>query len=212
MSAPFDAGHGETICNRCRADAVPDGNRFCGRCGSPVVGPDGQVRVVTVLFADMVGSVERTASVDPERATELVATVIDAMTEAVLAHGGSIDRLLGDGMLALFGAEHASEDAAGARRACRAQIVQKVDEIGQAATVGINTGSAYLGPVGSSGHVEHTAMGATVNLAARLRAAAAPGEVLVGSASSRRNSGRRRLLAPPGLGQGTRGPRSVRVG
>jgi class 3 adenylate cyclase/tetratricopeptide (TPR) repeat protein len=153
-------------------------------------GTDGSVRVVTVLFADMVGSVEHTAAIDPEAAAELVQRIVNAMTTAVLDHGGDVDRLLGDGLFALFGARRAAEDAP--ERAVRAgfQLCAAVHALGQEATVGINTGSAYLGPVGSDTYAEHTAMGSTVNLAARLRAAAAPGEVLVGRSTRAATRGR----------------------
>ncbi len=177
-------------CTACTA-SIDAGSRFCSQCGTPLeTASDGSVRVVTALFADMVSSVEHTAAADPEAAADLVQQVVNAMTTAVLDHGGEVDRLLGDGLFALFGARHAAEDAP--ERAVRAglRICDAVRALGQDATVGINTGSAYLGPVGSSAYAEHTAMGSTVNLAARLRAAAEPGQVVVGRSTRAATRGR----------------------
>ncbi len=131
------------------------------------------------MFADMSGSVAATYGSDPESATERVQPVLRAMVEAVTERGGIVDRFLGDGVFALFGATEAREDDAERAVAAGLAISVAVADLGLGATVGINTGPAYVGDVGADAHHEQTAMGTTVNLAARLQAQARAGEVLV---------------------------------
>ena len=175
------------ICPGCQAEAVP-GARFCPECGAalPVAASrQDETRLVTVLFADMSGSVATTHELDPEAALERVSEALEVMSSAVARHGGRIDRYLGDGVLALFGAPRASEDDP--VRAIRAALEMR-DEArarGFEITAGINTGDAYVGRVGSDVHRELTAMGPAVNLAARLQGRCEPGEVLVGESAWR---------------------------
>jgi class 3 adenylate cyclase/tetratricopeptide (TPR) repeat protein len=144
-----------------------------------------ETRLVTVLFADMSGSVATTQELDPETALERVSEALEVMSSAVAREGGRIDRYLGDGILALFGVPRASEDDP--VRAIRAALAMR-DEArarGFEITAGINTGDAYVGRVGSDVHRELTAMGPAVNLAARLQGRCEPGEVLVGESAWR---------------------------
>jgi class 3 adenylate cyclase/tetratricopeptide (TPR) repeat protein len=175
------------ICPGCQAEAVP-GARFCPACGGalPVAASrQDETRLVTILFADMSGSVATTSDLDPEAALERVSEALEVMSGAVARHGGRIDRYLGDGVLALFGAPRASEDDP--VRAIRSALEMR-DEArarGFEITAGINTGDAYVGRVGSDVHRELTAMGPAVNLAARLQGRCEPGEVLVGESAWR---------------------------
>jgi class 3 adenylate cyclase/tetratricopeptide (TPR) repeat protein len=140
---------------------------------------------VTVLFADMSGSVAATHGLDPEEALERVNEALEVMSRAVVRHGGRVDRYLGDGALALFGVPRASEDDALRAIAAALEMRDEARARGFDVTAGINTGDAYVGRVGSEAHRELTAMGPAVNLAARLQGRSAPGEVLVGETTWR---------------------------
>jgi class 3 adenylate cyclase/tetratricopeptide (TPR) repeat protein len=140
---------------------------------------------VTVLFADMSGSVATTHGLDPEEALERVNEALEVMSRAVVRHGGRVDRYLGDGALALFGVPRAGEDDALRAIAAALEMRDEARARGFEVTAGINTGDAYVGRVGSEAHRELTAMGPAVNLAARLQGRSAPGEVLVGETTWR---------------------------
>ncbi len=144
-----------------------------------------QTRLLTVLFADLSGSVAATLDLDPEEAVEKVNQALEVMAAAVARHGGRIDRYLGDGVLAFFGVPQAHEDDP--LRAIRAalDITAGAAERGFQATAGIDTGRVYVGQVGGAGHHERTAMGPVLNLASRFQSSAAPGEVVVGEATWR---------------------------
>jgi class 3 adenylate cyclase len=144
-------------------------------------------KVVTALFADVVGSTELTERLDPEDAREVLGAAVRRMVEAVEAFGGTVKDLAGDGILALFGAPVTHEDDA--ERAIRAGL-RTVSECGAAETpvnvrVGIETGLVVLGPVGGGRRVEYGATGDAINVAARLQSRAEPGSVLVGDATRR---------------------------
>ena len=175
------------ICPACRAEAA-SGARFCPACGAslPAAAPrQDETRLVTILFADMSGSVATTHELDPETALDLVSEALEVMSSAVARHGGRIDRYLGDGVLALFGVPRANEDDP--LRAITAALEMRDEARGRGfeITAGINTGNAYVGMVGSAVHRELTAMGPAVNLAARLQGRCEPGEVLVGESTWR---------------------------
>jgi ABC-type oligopeptide transport system substrate-binding subunit/class 3 adenylate cyclase len=153
-------------------------------------------KVVTALFADLVGSTTLGETLDPEEAKLIVGEAIARMVRTVEEFGGTIKDLAGDGILALFGAPIAHEDDS--ERAIRAglHIAQDVAEYGNevarawgvpglAVRVGVNSGAVVLGPIGAGQRVEYAAYGDTVNTAARLQAAAEQGTVLVGGATHR---------------------------
>ena len=145
--------------------------------------PDGENRLLTILFSDLTGSVKTTAQLAPEDAAALVNEVLKLMIDAVLEHDGRISRLLGDGMLAFFGTPVARESDPERAILAAMRIREQVRKLGLDVTAGVNTGEVYLGTVGSEGHHEVTAMGAAINLAARLRESALPGEIVVGEAT-----------------------------
>jgi class 3 adenylate cyclase/tetratricopeptide (TPR) repeat protein len=140
----------------------------------------GENRVLTILFADLSGSTAAIGALAPEDAAALLQEVLQAMVEAIVAHGGRINQVLGDAVLAFFGTPVAHENDA--ERAIRAalQIREAVQGQGLNATVGINSGEVYLGELGRGPQQEVRAVGSAVNLAARLQQKAQPGHILVG--------------------------------
>ena len=132
---------------------------------------DGENRLLTILFADLTGSVQGTADLAPEDAADLVNDVLKAMVDAVLEYGGRINRLLGDAVLAFFGTPVAHENDPERAILAALRLRDAVQALGRNVTVGVNTGEVYLGAIGVAEHQEITAMGAAINLAARLREA-----------------------------------------
>jgi class 3 adenylate cyclase/tetratricopeptide (TPR) repeat protein len=144
-------------------------------------------KVVTALFADLVGSTELTERLDPEDAREVIGIAIGQMVQAVERFGGTVKDLAGDGVLALFGAPVAHEDDAERAVLAGLDLVGAL-EAGPAAVsarVGIETGLVVLGPIGAGARVEYGATGDAVNTAARLQSHALEGSVLVGEATRR---------------------------
>jgi class 3 adenylate cyclase len=147
-------------------------------------------RVVTILFSDVKGSTRMAESLDPEDVMEIMDGAFDVLIAPIYRYEGTLARLMGDAILAFFGAPIAHEDDP--ERACRAalEIVEgakayaaRLEEErgirGFDVRVGINTGLVVVGEVGSDLRVEYTAMGDAVNLAARMEGAAEPGTVLI---------------------------------
>jgi class 3 adenylate cyclase/tetratricopeptide (TPR) repeat protein len=144
-------------------------------------------KVVTALFADVVGSTQLTERMDPEDAREVLGGAVRRMVDSVEAFGGMVKDLAGDGILALFGAPVTHEDDA--ERAIRAALRIVGQNDGDASSVeirvGIETGLVVLGPIGGGGRVEYGATGDALNTAARLQSHAPPGRVLVGGVTRR---------------------------
>ncbi|HEX8802648.1 MAG TPA: adenylate/guanylate cyclase domain-containing protein, partial [Acidimicrobiales bacterium] len=166
---------------------MPDGARFCSSCGTDLQVRGDERRVVTVLFADLVGFTALSERRDPEEVTRLVDGCFERLVADIEAFGGRVDKIVGDALLALFGAPVAHEDDA--ERAVRAglQLLRTIDtsrsEVGFDARlrVGVNTGEVLVGSLRAGG--DYTAMGDVVNTAQRLQAGAEPGQVLVGRAT-----------------------------
>src|SRR5207244_357909 len=151
-------------------------------------------RPITVLFADIAGSTSIAERLDPEDWTILVGEAFQRMNRTIERYGGNIARLMGDGVLVFFGAPVAHEDDPERAVRCGLDMVHGVADIGSDAhgheaalqvRVGINTGPVVVGMVGSDIAREYTAMGDAVNIAARMRASAPPGGVLVTAATYR---------------------------
>jgi class 3 adenylate cyclase len=134
-------------------------------------------KVVTVLFCDVVGSTALGESVDPEALQGLLARYFERMKGIVESHGGSVEKFIGDAVMAVFGVPVVHEDDA--LRACRAAVEMReaLPELGLEGRIGVNTGEVLAGTE------ERLATGDAVNVAARLEQAANPGEVLVGVAT-----------------------------
>jgi class 3 adenylate cyclase/tetratricopeptide (TPR) repeat protein len=150
---------------------------------------EGERRQVTVLFGDIAGFTAMTEKLDPEDVHEIVRRGFELITTEIYRFEGSINQYGGDGLMALFGAPIAHEDAP--RRAVHAALgIQRVLR-DYAATlererglklqmrVGINTGTVVVGRIGTDLHMEYTAIGDTINLASRLQSLARPGSVLI---------------------------------
>jgi class 3 adenylate cyclase len=140
---------------------------------------------VTVMFADLSGFTALSERTDPEEIRSLVDRCMSEMGEVVDRFGGSVDKVIGDALMAVFGAPVAHEDDA--ERAVRAALEiqrrasEQTDDFGGlGVSIGVNTGEVIFAPVGPHGRRELTVMGDAVNTAARLQAAAPPGAVLVG--------------------------------
>lgn len=150
----------------------------------------GERRRVTILFSDVTGSTSIAEGLDPEDVMEIMGGAFDFLIEPVYRYEGTLARLMGDAVLAFFGAPITHEDDP--ERACRAaleivkgarhyaaRMEQERGIEGFNVRVGINTGLVVVGQVGSDLRVEYTAMGDAVNLAARMEAAAEPGTILI---------------------------------
>ncbi len=204
-------------CGSCGAE-LPGGARFCLQCGqavtartaAPVGSPapetytpkhlaekiltskaalEGERKQVTVLFADLKGSMELLADRDPEEARKLLDPVLEHMMEAVHRYEGTVNQVMGDGIMALFGAPLAHEDHA--VRACYAalRMQESVTRYAEGVfrsygvtvriRVGLNSGEVVVRAIGSDLHMDYTAVGQTTHLAARMEQLADPGTALL---------------------------------
>jgi class 3 adenylate cyclase/tetratricopeptide (TPR) repeat protein len=171
---------------------LPDQARFCPSCGQEVVPVAAEERrIVTVLFADLVGYTALSEHLDPERVKRLIDAAFERLISDINSFGGRVDKVLGDGIVALFGAPVAHEDDA--ERAIRAALQMheslsrfvhdQVDLDGPLQLrIGINTGEVVVGSV--SGTADYTAMGDVVNVAARLQTLAPPNGIFIGDSTS----------------------------
>src|SRR4029453_8601870 len=192
----------EQTCPACGSIVPPD-RKFCGGCGQPLASPqqvatkfsspevytpkhlaekiltsksalEGERKQVTVLFADMKGSMELLADRDPEEARKLLDPVIEQMMEAVHRYEGTVNQVMGDGIMALFGAPVAHEDHG--IRACYAALrmqetvkryaegIQLTAGVPISIRVGVNSGEVVVRSVGSDLRMDYTAVGQTTHL------------------------------------------------
>jgi adenylate cyclase len=194
------------------------GARFCDACGTPltVVVDPAEYKQVTVLFADMVRSMDIAAALGPERLREVVTELVSRAVAAVQHYGGTVDKFTGDGIMALFGAPIALEHHA--YRACLAaleiqQVARQVavevarrDGIDLRVRVGLNSGRVIAGEVGAT-HLGYTAVGEHVGMAQRMESVAPPGGVMLSESTARLVDdrvvlGERELVYIKGVDQG----------
>jgi predicted ATPase/class 3 adenylate cyclase len=204
----------EVVCPTC-GSAVTPGKKFCRSCGATLPSDsagrfrspaaytpkylaekiltsksalEGERKQVTVLFADLKGSMELLADRDPEEARKVLDPVLEHMMEAVHHYEGTVNQVMGDGIMALFGAPLAHEDHA--VRACYAALrmqdlikryaegVRRVEGISIRIRVGLNSGEVVVRAIGSDLHMDYTAVGQTTHLAARMEQLAEPGTTI----------------------------------
>jgi adenylate cyclase len=182
-------------CRTCGAEPR-DGARFCDACGSPVAAVDShaEYKQVTVLFADVVHSMDIAAAVGAERLREIMTDLLNRSSKVVQRYGGTVDKFTGDGIMAVFGAPIALEDHA--VRACRAALdihkdlkqlastLETSDEITLELRIGLNSGEVIAGEIGS-GPLRYTAIGEQVGMAQRMESVATPGGVMISASTAR---------------------------
>jgi class 3 adenylate cyclase len=206
------------VCPQCSSEVLP-ADEFCGECGHKLTKPDeaspttfarpesytpqylaekiltsksaleGERKQVTVLFADLKGSMELLADHDPEEARKILDPVLERMMEAVHRYEGTVNQVMGDGIMALFGAPLAHEDHA--VRACYAALrmqealhrynedLRRSQGIEVQIRIGLNSGEVVVRSIGNDLHMDYTAVGQTTHLAARMEQLAAPGTIRI---------------------------------
>lgn len=150
----------------------------------------------TIIFIDIRGFTKLADQLDPEKATEIINNIFEPIVGLIEKYGGSINKFLGDGLMAIFGTPFSHEDDP--ERAARAslEIMKSIEENGKIkignkvkklkASIGINTGLCISGEIGSVSRKEFTVIGDTVNLSSRLQANATPGKILIGEKTFQR--------------------------
>jgi class 3 adenylate cyclase len=209
----------EAACPSCGTPVTP-GRKFCRSCGAALTTApagrfaspesytpkhlaekiltsnaalEGERKQVTVLFADLKGSMELLADRDPEEARKILDPVLERMMEAVHPYEGTVNQVMDDGIMALFGAPLAHEDHA--VRACYAALRMQESVARYAESVfhshgvplqirvGLNSGEVVVRAIGSDLHMDYTAVGQTTHLAARMEQMATPGTILLAPAT-----------------------------
>ncbi|MGH8070487.1 MAG: adenylate/guanylate cyclase domain-containing protein, partial [Candidatus Entotheonellia bacterium] len=150
---------------------------------------EGERKQVTVLFADLKGSMELLADRDPEEARQILDPVLERMMAGVHRYEGTVNQVMGDGVMALFGAPIAHEDHA--VRACYAALamqdamrryseeVRRTHGVTVQMRVGLNSGEVVVRAIGNDLHMDYSAIGQTTHLAARMEQLATPGSILL---------------------------------
>jgi class 3 adenylate cyclase len=153
--------------------------------------PGGERRTVSVLFADLRGYTSLAQHLAPDQAIVVLNTYLSRMIEVIYRYGGTVNQLLGDGVMAIFGAPIPYEDhatragqAALDMRAATAELqAPGLEGSHLPMRIGVTTGDVIVGHIGSERRVDYTAVGSTVNLAARLQALAETGDILIADAT-----------------------------
>jgi class 3 adenylate cyclase/tetratricopeptide (TPR) repeat protein len=167
------------VCSSCNKDVAGE-FVYCPFCGAPLADSSHEQRkIVTVLFCDVAGSTALGESSDPEVVRKLLAGYFERMREILERHGGTVEKFIGDAVMAVFGVPTAHEDDA--LRACRAAVEMRdaLPGLGVEARIGVNTGEVVTGTA------ERLATGDAVNVAARLEQAAEAGTILIGPKTRR---------------------------
>ena len=186
----------ELVCAACGVE-LPPKSKFCNECGAPVAGESAkpaEYKQVTVLFADVVHSMDIAAAVGAERLREIMADLADRCAAVVQRYGSTVARFTGDGIMAVFGAPVALEDHA--VRACLAALgvqeetkrlavdVGERDGVDLRLRVGLNSGEVTAGGLGS-GQFGYAAVGEQVGVAQRMESVAPPGGVMLSASTAR---------------------------
>ena len=183
------------VCGSCGTELPPD-SRFCNKCGAPITQATtpAEYKQVTVLFADVVRSMDIAAAVDLERLRDIMTELVERSAAVVQRYDGGSVEYTGDGVMAIFGAPVALEDHA--FRACLAALaiqeeanrlaaeVQQSDGVALRLRVGLNSGRVIAGEIGS-GSLGYTATGQPVGFAQRMESVAPPGGVMLSESTAR---------------------------
>ena len=194
------------LCGSCGAQSSPAA-KFCSECGTALAPAtrSAEYKQVTVLFADVVHSMDIAAAVGAERLREIMADLVNITTAVVKRYGGTVDKFTGDGIMAVFGAPLALEDHA--VRACLAaldmqdEIARLAAEVGDhdgvelALRIGLNSGQVIAGEVGSA-LLGYTTIGEQVGMAQRMESVAPPGGVMLSESTARLVDGAAALGEP----------------
>ena len=184
-----------TACRSCGIELL-DSARFCHGCGSALaaIATRAEYKQVTVLFADVVHSMDIAAAVGTERLREIMTELLDSALVVVQRYGGTVDKFTGDGIMAVFGAPVALEDHAS--RACMAALgiqqegtrlaaaVEDRDGVTLQLRVGLNSGQVIAGEIGSAA-LGYTAVGEQVGMAQRMETVAPAGGVMLSASTAR---------------------------
>ena len=165
-------------CPNCGRENADDA-RFCSACGAALVGPEPareQRKVVTVVFCDLVGSTALGESTDPEALRARMRRYFEDLRVIIERHGGTVEKFVGDAVMAVFGIPVSHEDDALRAVRAAAEMGAAVASHGLEARIGVNTGEVVVGGKG-----ETLVTGDAVNVAARLEQAAQPGSALIGA-------------------------------
>ena len=183
------------VCGSCGTELAPN-SKFCNECGAAVAAATipAEYKQVTVLFADVVRSMDIAAAVDLERLRDIMTELVERSAAVVQRYGGGTVEYTGDGVMAIFGAPVALEDHA--FRACLAALaiqeeanrlaaeVARRDGVALRLRVGLNSGRVIAGEIGS-GALGYTATGEPVGFAQRMESAAPPGGVMLSESTAR---------------------------
>jgi class 3 adenylate cyclase/tetratricopeptide (TPR) repeat protein len=171
------------VCTNCGTEAA-DSDRFCSNCGTPLGAGEGAERkLATMVFVDLVGSTAMSAGVDPEELRGKLEPFFEVARSSLRDHGGTIEKYMGDAVLAVFGVPQAHGDDPDRAVAAALDLGDRVGALGQdlAVRIGIESGEVLA----QDGGGDLSVTGEPVNAAARLQQAAEPGEVLVGERAAR---------------------------
>ncbi|NIH93432.1 AAA family ATPase [Mycolicibacterium fluoranthenivorans] len=182
-------------CGSCGRTELPPDSRFCNKCGAPVTSAPttAEYKQVTVLFADVVHSMDIAAAVGAERLREIMGNLLNRCTAMVSRYDGSLSQFTGDGIMAVFGAPMALEDHA--VRACLAALAIQEEAKRVAAEardrdgidlwlrVGLNSGQVIAGEIGSGSR--YATIGVQVGMAQRMESVAPPGGVMLSASTAR---------------------------
>src|SRR5271167_3037440 len=194
------------VCGSCGTELGANA-KFCSQCGAPITTATtpAEYKQVTVVFADVVHSMDIAAAVGTERLREIMADLADRCAAVVQHFGGTVDKFTGDGIMAVFGAPVAMEDHA--VRACLAALgvqeeakrlaveVAERDGVELQLRVGLNSGQVIAGEIGS-GAFGYTAIGDQVGMAQRMESVASPGGVMLSASTARLVEGAAALTDP----------------
>ena len=171
-----------SVCGECSSEN-PAGFRFCGRCGAALIEPAPRRahKIVTILFCDVTGSTALSEELDPEVLRGVMNRYFAELRGTIERHGGTVEKFIGDAVMAVFGIPRVREDDALRAVRAAAEIRERLPAVAAEAGLalrfrtGVNTGGVF------AGEGETLAVGHAVNVAARLEQAAQPGEILLGA-------------------------------